>query len=566
MNKKLLISLGSLLSVAIVTPILATVSCSSETSTKTNLIITIKKDPVLTSADISILEADNLSDKLIPLQKLFDGQGLIAENLDKFTISIDKEKSVVTLTAKDNYTIDDKTTLISNTYTINDTNLIDLKITINNVAQKLTANEASDLKGTDITKQLIVLKKLFNGINDTNQNNFTVSISNDNVVTLTAKADYTFGGKPSLSALPFSIETAPVDKNLNITAKSAKTDLTGIELMDVVGQDAAKQLTILTKLFDGVDSGNQVNFTTTIGSGNVVTLTAKNGYKFNGKDSLNSTPYNINVININIVANPATKLNKTQEILLMLPSSQEISLSQRSVVSKLFTGITEINFNYFTFSVKDKVVTLNAKTGFVFGTDVSTGKDTLVAPPYTIEVTPPTNDVNLNISIITPTENITTQDINNLKGTDIPQQVISLSKLFKGIVASNIPNFDFKINESTKTITLTAKKGFIFGVGTTAKNSIESNVFTEEFTSFDIVANTSNLFLTQNEVNAIKDATNQKDVLAALNKLFQGIFPSNINNLTITIDETNHKVIVKPNYGYVLASGAKNIEATYQIK
>ncbi|MGL4183600.1 MAG: hypothetical protein ACRCRP_00510 [Metamycoplasmataceae bacterium] len=466
MNKKLLLSLGSLSTIITLVPTLATVSCSSETSTKTNLSIAIKKDPILTSTDILILEANNVSNKLIPLQKLFNGQDLIAENLDKFTISIDKGKSVVTLTAKDNYTIDGKTTLISNTYTINDTNLIDLKITINNVAQKLTANEASDLKGTDTTKQLIVLKKLFNGINDTNQNNFTVSINNDNVVTLNAKADYTFGGKPSLSALPFSIETAPVDKNLNITAKLGTIDLTGIELIDVVGQDAAKQLTILAKLFDGVNSGNQVNFTTTIGSGNIITLTAKNGYKFNGQDSLNSTPYNITNTNINIRSNASVKLSSTEDFTINSQPSPSNKAAQLSVLQKLFTGITEINFNYFTFSIKDKIVTLTAKSGFVFGATVSAGTNTIVSPVYTIEI-------NLDIIAKTNSVELNPLEVFTLEGTNFNDQLPILKKLFEGndLNIENQVNFSISVSRADSVVTLTAKNGYKFNGQDTLKSA-----------------------------------------------------------------------------------------------
>ncbi|MGL5522055.1 MAG: hypothetical protein ACRDAW_02195, partial [Metamycoplasmataceae bacterium] len=257
-------------------------------------------------------------------------------------------------------------------------------------------------------------------------------------------------------------------------------------------------------------------------------------------------------------------LSKEQEVLLMSPTTPQNTLAQMNVLKKLFPNVTNTNFNYFTFKVEAKVVTLTAKQGFVFGKTVEAGKPTLVAPAYTISK-PPITDTNLGINAIPPTANITTEDINNLKGTDTAKKITTLLKLFRGIDSNNYSRFDLKINESSKTITLTAHTGFIFGSGTSAKKSIDSQAFTEEFVILPIIAHTANLNLTADDVKVIKDGNNQTALLTALNKLFSGIVSGNISNITITIDDANNKVTITPNYGYLLENSVPMLEVTYTI-
>ncbi|MGL5521908.1 MAG: hypothetical protein ACRDAW_01395, partial [Metamycoplasmataceae bacterium] len=257
-------------------------------------------------------------------------------------------------------------------------------------------------------------------------------------------------------------------------------------------------------------------------------------------------------------------LSKEQEVLLMSPTTPQNTLAQMNVLKKLFPNVTNTNFNYFTFKVEARVVTLTAKQGFVFGNTVDAGKPSLVAPAYTISTPPPNPNINLGITDITPTGDITTEDINNLTGIDPAKQLISLSKLFKGIDDTKQNNFTFVINESTRTITLTAKGNYTFGAELNAPKKLDSQVFTEQFTPYDIVAHTGNLNLTADEITIIKENKDPAAQLKVLTKLFFGILNQNyLANLTITIDENAQTVTVKPNYGYTLQSGKPTETASY---
>ncbi|MGL5438333.1 MAG: hypothetical protein ACRDA7_01210 [Metamycoplasmataceae bacterium] len=637
-------------------PKLDSTAYTLDTPATTDLKITAKTTQKITAEDVVNLKGTDNSKKLISLQKLFEGDDLKIENINNFDVSV-SDQNVVTLTAKDNYLINGNKTLVSPAFTIETIPTDqDLAISPKTTSADLTGIELLDVVGTDKPKQLAVLNKLFDGVDNTKQDNFTVSLGADNVITLTANKGYIFVDKNSINSPKYNVTNTninitaeaeqkltvaedatinatpstdnaaaqlvilkklfkditdenanyftftikdkivtltgktgfvfgasgtagtatlvapaytvtPNDVDLGITPISASADLTGEELIDVIGTDKPKQLAVLVKLFNGVTKDNQTNFVTTLGSGDVVNLKANNGFTFNGKDTLNSSSYKVTIANLDIEADAAQKLDKAQEVLLMSQSTPENASAQMAVISKLFKGVTSTNFNYFTFKVETtKVVTLTAKQGFVFGKTVDAGKPTLVAPPYTIDTTPPpTNDINLGIRAIDPTANITTEDINNLKGTNATNKNTTFLKLFSGVTVENQNNFTFTINETAKTITLTANNGYAFGAGTAAQKNLDSQVFTEEFEKLIISANTANLNLTAEQVKAIKDATDIDKQLEALKILFFGITSAHIPNVTITIDESKTTVTLKPNYGYTLDSTEQTLTVIYTL-
>ncbi|MGL4183597.1 MAG: hypothetical protein ACRCRP_00495 [Metamycoplasmataceae bacterium] len=465
MHKRLLFSLSSLLSITVITPIFFAVSCVSETPLNTvNLIITAKQSPQLTNEEITILEGNDSVNQLVVLQKLFEGEGLTTENQANFSVAVDKEKSIVTLSAKTGYTISQKEMLSSNKYSIIVENK-DLNITVNTVIQELAAYEVDSMKGTNPNTQLAILKKLFNGITLENQNKFKVSTSDKNVVTLTGENGYTFLGKETIettftlqSTLDidltitiktnplitredvnilkgtevnkqlivlnklfngidkdnqnkftfsinddnkiiltankgyllskkskienyFTVEPAVTDQDINVTLKPSQS-LLGVDLVNLVGINPTKQLVVLNKLFTGITNINQKNIIPIIGKDNVITLLAKEGFKFGKTTYLNSNKFTIKNTIVNITpVNTSIAIKNSEAYLLSSYSGGELDSNQLSILLKLFTGIDNINNEYFTFSTKDKIVTLIAKPGFVF----KDGKNTIEAPPFTIK-------------------------------------------------------------------------------------------------------------------------------------------------------------------------------------
>ncbi|MGL5522026.1 MAG: hypothetical protein ACRDAW_01995, partial [Metamycoplasmataceae bacterium] len=204
MNKKLLTSLGALSTIAIIAPTLVITSCAGETPATINLTITAIANPKLTNADITVLEGSNLQVQLTSLQKLFEGKDLIEANQNNFSISIDKDKNVVTLNPKPGYTIDGKNTLASNAYVLETTPTdIDLNIKAIQTAATLNTTEVTALTGTDKIAQLAALQKLFEGtdLKTENLTNFVVSVNTETkIVTLTANEGFTIGNQPKLDS------------------------------------------------------------------------------------------------------------------------------------------------------------------------------------------------------------------------------------------------------------------------------------------------------------------------------------------------------------------------------
>ncbi|MGL4183602.1 MAG: hypothetical protein ACRCRP_00520 [Metamycoplasmataceae bacterium] len=304
MNKKILISLGSLLTTAIVAPVFVS-SCSSEQPVKNNLNITAKQNPVITNEDILVLEGkDNLAQQLTVLGKLFQGEGLTFQNQSNFSISIDKIKKIVTLTAKEGFNFNNKNELSSSPYTIVEPEpplvLKNLIITPKAKIDPLSNNEISILEGTDIILQFPILQKIFEG------KDFKIS-------------NYT---------------------NFGFTVNREKRN---------------------------------------------ITLTGKNGYKIDGKDSLESTTYTIIIEALNITPIPSVSMNVLNITFLEFPLAPEqdsIFVQQLKVLQQLFNGITSQNIKYFTFTVQKinnntNKCFLTANYGYVFGSQVNGGKETI---------------------------------------------------------------------------------------------------------------------------------------------------------------------------------------------
>ncbi|MGL5522023.1 MAG: hypothetical protein ACRDAW_01980 [Metamycoplasmataceae bacterium] len=253
--------------------------------------------------------------------------------------------------------------------------LINLNIIPKISGQKITEQQVIYLKGKDPKTQLPVLQKLFDGIITENQNKFTFVVSNTNVVTLTAIKDYIFiNGKPTIASPAFTIEkppTPPADVNLAITANSSNIELTGLEIVDLEGADANKQLVILNKLFTGINATNKNNFTIIFSTNNNVFLIAKPGFTFSGKETLNKN-YSLKITAINITVRQAfPNITIKEADVLKEETSASNAAKQAEILSRGFVGIDTTNINYLNIewvSYATQVI-LTTKPGFVFGTD-----------------------------------------------------------------------------------------------------------------------------------------------------------------------------------------------------
>ncbi|MGL5522021.1 MAG: hypothetical protein ACRDAW_01970 [Metamycoplasmataceae bacterium] len=587
----------------------------------TNLKITIKASPKLTPSDIVILEGIYPLAQLPVLQKLFEGEGLISANQDKFIILVDTNKKIVTLKANMGYTINNAETLASNQYTIDTTPPININLIL--TAQKdpvLTINDITNLlTGTDTTKKLESLKKLFGGIDLTiaNMANFDIDIDQNNkLVTLIAKINYSINGEKIFASNPYKDEvtspaidltitpiasviltnndvtalegsnagekwtvlqklfegkdfllanigtkfTVAFNKvnlevtlnaetgftingkltlsniyatpiNLTLTTKPGAITLTTIDLMDIEDQNIPKKVAALSKLFGGIDIMNQVYLKIKIGPGNIITLTTYPGYTINNVETLSSSKYQIINSNLNITANQNVKLFSTEDASINEKPSDINRFDQLAVLEKIFTGISIANYQYFTFEVINKVVSLKAKPGIVFGANPNTGTTTLSAPAYSLYI-------NLDILPIPQTIALSAAEISDLQGIDKVKQLVILKKLFQGsgLTSQNQANFKVSVNPFAKLVTLAANDGYAFSGFSLFLNTIYTNT-----KNILTITAKDNPTLTRQDEAILGQTLNDTYLplqLPILQKLFDGVTKDNQKFFFIVVDKT----------------------------
>ncbi|MGL5522014.1 MAG: hypothetical protein ACRDAW_01935 [Metamycoplasmataceae bacterium] len=548
MNKKLLISLGSLSTIFVIAPILTTVSCSSDAPINGEYLIIIpRKDPKILRSDISILRGTDLPAQLIALNKLFGGSGLTEVNQENFKIKVNESRMIVTLTANVGFTFNGKSTLDSNKYTIGQvgevTNLSITPIT----GAKLTDAEVTILKGTDINAKWPVLQKLFNGTDFVvaNQDKFTVSINEGKLtVTLTAKQGFTINGKQTLSNT-FTIDTAPPAVDLNIKPKeNVKLSVTQFEQL-VSGTDPQKEA-VLGLLFHPITADNYKNFTSVV-TDFTVTLTAKTGFTFSGNQTLSNT-FTVDTpptesVDLNITPKTNRTLTVTQYENLQTGNDSE----KEVVLGLLFHPITADNYKNFTSSVTDFTVTLTAKTGFTFS-----GSQTL---SNTFTVNNPA--VNLNI---TAKGNVTLDgnQILNITSTDAATQLTALQLAFTGadLTQENLTKFTVSINQMTNIITLTAANGFTIG----NKNTLNSTPYMVNDVFLGMTVKTRQATFTAEQIAQLK-IPNSQGQENAIGYLFDPV-RGNYNKITVSVNEAAKTVTITPKQGFVFPSDQLTLTST----
>ncbi|MGL5438329.1 MAG: hypothetical protein ACRDA7_01190 [Metamycoplasmataceae bacterium] len=526
-----------------------------------NLNITKILDPKLLDSDIAILQGTNITDQLSVLKKLFGGDDLNTLNQANFSVSIDTTKNIVTLTGKNNYTINGNNTLISNPYTIVTTNTV-LNIT-KIVAPKLLAADIIVLEGTDTAKQLPILKKLFEGsdLNAQNQAHFFISSINikNKIITLEAKPGYVFDqSSPKLDSNTYSIETIP-SKNLIISAIPQAATLTSDEISTLEGKDFNASLPILKRLFTGKDLKveNKDNFSISIDStNNIVTLIGEKGYLINNASSLSSTKYNNAKFPLVISKiNQSVELTSIEVNTIESASTPDNANAQIAILAKLFIGIDNTNFANLSFSVNEKTNTvfLNANDGYFFGQANETfGPTKIESTSYIIKLP---DSKNLSITAISESASLNASEITILEGLNLSDQLVILKKLFTGIdlIKESQPFFTISIDKGNKIITLTGKDGYTINSGT----SLESTPYTLINSSLFIVPVYQAAVLSTREINLLNAPStmgNYLQQIKVLNKLFSGIEVKNFYNFTFAVDLNTKKVTLTANYGYYFVS------------
>ncbi|MGL4183596.1 MAG: hypothetical protein ACRCRP_00490 [Metamycoplasmataceae bacterium] len=433
--------------------------------TVTDLVITAIKDPALTKTDITDLKGTDNPKKLTALQKLFNGEGLKIENINNFKVAVDEVNKVVTLTANVNFTINGTNTLASNKYTdeVLPPAKTDLKIKAKTGEIALTQVEITDLTGTDTTKQLTVLNKLFEGndLNASNQANFIVTVdTSKNIVTLTAKDNYTIdGGKTKLESSAYKIQSM----NLDIKAIATPITLLENDVTNLTSTNTTTQLAALGKLFTGpgLSIPNLANIEVTKGA-SVVTLKAKTGFLINNKPDLKSNVYTT-ILEITPIQGDV-EIQRTDLGLL-----EDTDTKKLPILRKLFSGNIQNNLANFTIEIpsdKQEVI-LKANANYQFRTG-----GVMIQKAYMFRQL--SNNIPLQVEVKNPSPTLTPEEIAKLK--EMPSisnksaQLTIIEKLFggSGIIDPTIRFFNIEVDEKNKTVTLRTKPGFVIGTSNTS--------------------------------------------------------------------------------------------------
>ncbi|MGL5438260.1 MAG: hypothetical protein ACRDA7_00815 [Metamycoplasmataceae bacterium] len=493
-----------------------------------NLTITAKPAGVVLSlAEITDLESTDKAKQLVVLQKLFEGADLKKENQDKFTVIVNKNDRIVSLMAENGFTIDNKTLLPSNKY---ENEVISLNIT-KIATPTITESDIAALKGNNDTNKLASLNKLFGGTDIDKIANFTIEVNETNrIVTLKPIPGYSINGANTFASDVYTL-------SLNITAKSGTLTILQIDIDNLNGNDKAKKLESLNKLFEGADLKieNIDKLKIAVDTGNKkVTLTTIEGYSIGGATSLVSNVYTIDpvIVNLDITKQTGNIILTETDLTNLTGDNNDKKLES---LKKLFGGndLKIDNIGKFTIesNTTNRTVTLKPIANHTIG-----GANELVSNPYKILI---------SITINTTAAILSEDEEKALKGTDLNAKLLPLQKMFNGIDQNNIKNLDIVVGDN-KIVTLNAKEGYTFASGTTLAAPVYTVII-----NLEIKAKPTPIFITEADI-AILEGTEITNKLSSLQKLFEGngLSPTTLNNFTITINKQDRKVklTAKDNY------------------
>ncbi|MGL5732879.1 MAG: hypothetical protein ACRCXE_02330, partial [Metamycoplasmataceae bacterium] len=520
--------------------------------------VILAKKVLIDPKNITHLDLQNNGYKTIDvLGKLFTN--LNSPDLNHLKITITNQGSngnfaplmnhVITIETIGNYTfLDDLGNEIDTLVSIEfDTVAVNFEITMLNNPTIIN----SDIDNNKY-KELVTLEKLFTGVANImpfiTSNDISVVLSAPNTRTRTHTVSLnTIDGFTINGARTFDSDFFTLNDIINITKRvdinnAEITHLDILELLDSTSANIDKKLTLLGKLFTGVNTTNIDLFTITSlvapTPGQIeqsITLTALDGYVFIENNlevgvitSSIFTSTEILEINPNSVDMPILSINDVKDGNYIL----------QTTIIKLFEGINDTNYNninveidnHFFASGTIHTITLEARAGFTFN-----GSKT-ISKKFTLETL-------LEISPKTESPILSASDIEG----DSFKSLATVKKLFEGVNEISFENITITIDHqvtgsaSQHTITLTRKDGFIFA----GDKTTISKIFTLETILVITRIESDSIILSRDEV--IGDNLSSRQTLE---KFFNFNYDDVIGNITVSLSGMQIKLLANPGFTF----------------
>ncbi|MGL5590663.1 MAG: hypothetical protein ACRDCH_01125 [Metamycoplasmataceae bacterium] len=216
-----------------------------------------------------------------------------------------------------------------------------------------------------------------------------------------------------------------------------------------------------------------------------------------------------------------------------------------ATLEKIFDGITandlaNVTVTKETVNDTDYVIVLTAKEGYTIG-----GQTTLRSKTFKLAI---------NMEITAKTSPVVRQE--DIEGEQY-KTLATLVKIFDGITVNDLDNLTVTIEgpvANNYVITLTAKEGYAIN----GQRTYKSTSFSLSAINMEITAKT-NPVVRQDDIEGEKYKT-----LATLEKLFDGISASDLDNLTVTIEgpvADNYAITLTAKDGYAI-NGERTLKST----
>ncbi|MGL4183592.1 MAG: hypothetical protein ACRCRP_00470 [Metamycoplasmataceae bacterium] len=499
----------------------------------------------ISSLDLSDILSTTSSpaQKTVALSKVFDG--VTEADIQKFTI--ERTSSSIILKANEGYSFGTPDIKLITT-NINVVQVLNIKVktVIGNVTDEDVQAMISNTNS--LAQRIAALSKIFDGINESNINNFTVTKTSNNSIVLEAKFGYAFG--PSLAnSLKGDINS--VSEILNITAKPGTTNITNEDILDMITiSNIQNRITALSKIFDGINPNNVNHIRAEKTSEVTITLIANEGY-FLGSANNKSIKANIKIVTILNISPKPEIINVTpSEINAMISTANQIK-DRIDALSKVFDGVNNQNIaNIKATKTSDTEITLNTiNDTFIFlqnsGTSIKAGIKIITL----LKITPKPLTVE-----------VSQNDIDNMSSSDNHLKLNALRLLFDGLNAQNVVNVTAE--HLFDEIILRANDGYAFEVTTITSIKTKIKLIT---LLPNIKPKTSIANITQADINEMISSSNTGNKVAALSKLFDGINNDNIHYF-VPEKTGNTEITLRANDGYAFGSiTQKSIKTTFTL-
>ncbi|MGL5357869.1 MAG: hypothetical protein ACRC9U_02265 [Metamycoplasmataceae bacterium] len=497
--------------------------------------------------DAITLSTTPIKNKVISLSKLF--KGINETNIKNIDIT-KTSNTEITLKASGDFFFNSENikSIKANFKIVNILNITPKKGTINISQEDIDTITSTTTSDDD---KVIILSKLFDGVDSQNIANFRIEKTSNTVITLFAKEGFAFGSS-GVNSIKINIK---IRKILDIKPKSGTININqeDINMMISTTASAKERATALSKLFDGVTERNVINVRAVKTSNTLITLNAINGYTF-GSGTITSIKANIKIITFLDIKPKTGTINIVQADIDTMISTTASVKEREAALLKLFDGIAEWNVIHVKATkTSDTEITLTALNGYTFGT----GSNTSIKANFNIVIM-------LNI---TPKKTIGTITEDDLQAMMSPtnsgkERAEALSKLFDGVTEGNVASFTVE-RPTTKEILLKAIKGYAFGESLISSVKVEINKI---IGILKITAKTGTISVPQIEVDAMLSTSNSpKERAAALSKLFNGIDEKNVINITVEKKAGANIIILTANDGYLINNNSTLESISYTI-